>query len=238
MVTLVTVGTLFLSAGPPVALWLGMLHRRAHLLVIAILSAFTWCLAIMLASVIWLAIPPLKQVYGWVLFVAVTTQEVFRLLLFITFRVIGRSNTGVQAFIRPGRHNELLTGVSVGVGFSLMSALIHFFSVLADSFADDTAIYTDFCPYNFFVTAASSAMVFSLLQILLGVLAWPAYSDPSGVPIVIFAYFAHLLMSEVTLINRLKGGCKTGLILSWVLVTVIFFITAYIARRRIAAHDS
>lgn len=235
MVTLVTVGTLLLSAGPPVALWLGMLHRRAHLLVIAILAAFTWCLAIMLASVIWLAIPPLKQVYGWVLFVAVTTQELFRLLLFIAFRTVGRSYSGVQAFIRPGRQNDLLTGISVGVGFSLMSALIHFFSVLADSFADDTAIYTDFCPYNFFVTAASSAMVFSILQILLGVLAWPSYSDPSGIPFVILAYFAHLLMSEITLTNLAIGGCKLGLSLSWGFIAVFLLITVYIARRRINA---
>lgn len=228
----VTLGTLLLSSGVPLAVWLGMLHRRAHLLVISILAAFTWCLSIMLASVIWLAIPPLKHAYGWVLFVTVSTQEGFRYLLYIIFRVVGRTHGGVNAFIRPGRQNNVLTGISVGVGFSLMSSLIHYFSVFADLFSADTAIYTDFCPFNFFVIAASIAMAFSILHILLGILAWPSYSDPDGAPYVLLAYVSHILISEVTLTNLKKGGCKVGLLLSWVLVAFFLVLTVYIARRR------
>lgn len=233
MVTLVAVGTVFISAGPSVAIWLGMLQRRAHLLVIAILSAFTWCVAIMLSSVVWLAIPPLRQNYPWVLFVTVTFQEVVRLLLYLLFAFLSRSSDGVGAFLRPGAKNNLLSGLAVGVGYALMSVLINYFSLLIDKFSDDTAIYVDICPINFFVAAASFAMAFSIMHILLGILVWPAYSHAGGTPYVILTYALHLAISEASLANRQNNGCVWGLGLIWGLVVGLFVITVFIARRRV-----
>lgn len=233
MVTLVAIGTLLIAAGPSIALWLGMLQRRAHLLVIAIISAFTWCLSIMLASIIWFAIPPLKGVYPWVLFVAVTTQELSRLMLFLIFRQVGKVSLGVQVFLRPSPKDTLLTSVSVGVGFALMFPLIHFFSVLADSFADDTAIYVEGCPINFFVAASSFAMAFSLLHILLAVLAWPSYADPDGRFFVILTYLIHLGVSEASLSNRRENGCVIGMGLIWAFVVLLAVFTFFVSKRRV-----
>lgn len=236
MVTLVAVGTLLIAGGPSLAVWLGILQRRAHLLVIAILSAYTWCLSITLASVIWLAIPPLKETYPWVLFVAVSTQELSRFGLFSLFRYMNNSPNGVEVFIRSGPENKLLTGMSVGVGFGLMSVLIHFYSVLLSSFSDDTAIYLLTCPINFFVAAASFSLAFSILQILLGMITWPAYSDREGWPYVLIAYLMHVGITELTLINRRKDGCVIGLGLTWGLLFFLFLFTVFVARRRIR-HD-
>lgn len=233
MVTLVTVGTLLISTGPCIAVWLGMFRRRAHLLVIAIVSAFVWCVSLVLASVIWLAIPPLKDTYGWNLFVAVTSQELFRLGLFLLFRFTGKSSNGIQVFLRVGPRNELLTGLAVGLGFATMSSLIHFFSVLANDYSDDTAIYDPNCPMNFFVGAASFALAFTIMHVMLGILVWPAYSDPDGRNYVLAGYAIHIFFSEMSLGNMKRRGCTWTLPILLSSSLVLSVATAVIARRRI-----
>lgn len=210
-----------------------MALRRAHLLVISIIAAFGWCLAIMLASVIWLAIPPLKQIFPWVLFISVTSQELLRLLLYHGFRFLASTGDGVEAFLRPGAKNELLTGMSVGVGFGLMSVLVNYYSILVDEFANDTGTYTDTCPMNFFFVGALFALLLSVLHILLGVLVWPAYSDNQGWDKILLSYILHLAVSQVTLGNRRKNGCRWTLGVVVALVALSFALTVAFSRRRV-----
>lgn len=235
MVTFVAVGTFFIAASPSVALWLAMLQRRAHLLVVSILAAFTWILALILSGAIWFAIPPLKQRYPWVLFTTVLFQELARFVLFLSFRFVARlgDGDGVEAFLRRGTKNEVLSGLAVGVGFALMSVLVNFYSVLADEFSDDTAIYTDTCPINFFVAAASYSLAFSLLHIALGAFVWPAYADSSGWAKVITAFVIHLSIAEATLANRNSDGCVwgIGLVFGLVLLAIVFIFLS--SRKRL-----
>ena len=53
-------GCLLLAYSPMAAIILGYTARRSALLVLTIASAFAWLLAILAASLVWLAIPPLK----------------------------------------------------------------------------------------------------------------------------------------------------------------------------------
>lgn len=233
MVTLVAVGVLLIAGGPSFALWWITLQRHAHLLVIGIFSAFTWCLSMMIAGTIWLAISPLKQKFPWVLFVAVSMQEVMRYALSVVFRFMSRRGEGVEAFLRIGAKNELLTGLSVGVGYALMSVLIQFYSVVADNFADDTAIYTDRCPINFFVAAGSFSLAFSLLHIFLAIFVWPAYSQDGGWQNVVLTYFIHLGLAELSLVNRISNGCVWNLGLTWALVVILALWVTLASRRRV-----
>lgn len=233
MVTLVAVGVLLLSAGPSLAIWWLLLHQNAHLLVIGIFAAFTWCLSMMLSGTIWLAIPPLKQTFPWVLFVAVTMQELMRYAMSFIFRYMSRRGQGVEAFLRQGAKNEMLSGISVGVGYSLMSVLIQFFSIVADNFSDDTAIYTDNCPINFFVAAGSFSLAYSLVHIFLGMYVWPAYSAPGGWDRVLLCYFLHLGLAELSLVNRTNNGCAWNLGLTWALTSIITMSIFVLVRKRI-----
>ena len=53
-------GCLLMAYSPAAAVILGYTARRSALLVLTIGAAFVWLLAILLASLVWLAIPPLK----------------------------------------------------------------------------------------------------------------------------------------------------------------------------------
>lgn len=232
MATRVGVGVFFIAAGPSLALWLVMLQRRAHLLVIAILAAFAWCVAMMIVGTAWLAIPPLKQTFGWVLFLVVSVQELLRFILFSVFRFMSRHGDGVEAFVRPGAKNQVLTGLSVGVGYALMSVLIQFYSLVADEFADDTAIYTEACPLNFFVAAGSLSLAYSILHIFLAILVWPAYSDDNRWRIILLTFVLHLGISELSLSNRVENGCVWNMGVTWALVSLVTVGVILISRRR------
>lgn len=186
----------------------------------------------MLSGAIWFAIPPLKEVYGWVLFVTVTMQELLRFVLFLVFRFMARSGDGVDAFLRPGAKDEFLTALSVGVGYALMSVLVNFYSAVVDDFTDDTAIYIDKCSINFFVAAGSFAMAFSFLHILLGMLVWPSYSDDQGWNNILVGYIVHLAIAEATLANRRQNGCEWNLGLVWGLIVLVLFFTIVTTKKR------
>lgn len=176
----------------------------------------------MLASVVWYIIPPFKLVFGWSLFVSVTLQELFRALLYIGSSILlsTGSGDGAEAFIRPGYKNEILTGFSVGIGYAIMSVLVIFFPLLIDDFWNDTSVYIQVCPINFFAASAAFAMAYSVLHMLLGILAWPAYASNAWDKIII-VYIVHLLLSEASLFNRRMGGCQGALPL--ILVSVFCF---------------
>lgn len=230
---MVAVGVLFIASGPSLAIWLVILQRRAHLLVIAILSAFTWCLAMMATGIIWLAIPPLRKVHAWTIFVAITMQEALRLALFGVFRFTSRRGEGADVFLRRGAKNELLTGLSVGIGYALMSVLIQFYSLLADEFLDDTAIYIEECPLNFFVAGAGFSLAFSILQMALAVWLWPVYFEDKRWVKILTGYIVHLGLSETSLFNLHKNGCRWNLGLIWTLAVLVTTAIGWKSRERI-----
>lgn len=233
MVTLVAVGVFLISMGPSAAISILILRPRAHLLVLAILGAFAWSLAMMLSGALWLAIPPLKTTFAWVLFVTVTMQELMRYVLFTVFRFMARTGDGVQAFLRPGAKNTLLTGMSVGVGFGMLSVLVNFYSVVIDNFSVDTAIYNDVCGINFFVAGGIFALAYSLLHILLGIIVWPAYSEDPGWDNMALGYFLHLGIAEMSLLNQRNGGCRWNLGVVWGLILIVVAITFVQSKKRI-----
>lgn len=235
MVTMVAIGTLLISTGPAFAIWIIFLMRRAHLMVLSIMSAFMWILSLMLASAVWFMLVPFKEAFAWCLILVVTCQEGFRMLLFLIFRYLNNMSNGVQVFLRPGPKNECLSGMAIGVGYAIMSPLIQFFSILAADYSDDTAIYVAECQHNVFTTAAAYSLAFSVVHILLGILTWPAYSNPNGgrAGLVIFAYCIHVFLSLLTLVNLKKQGCVITLSIIMPAAFILSLFTIVVVRRRI-----
>lgn len=232
MVTLVALGTFLMAAGPIIGITSVLLIPNPHLVALCTLAAFTWAIALSASGAVYWMIPPLREVYPWLLFVTVTMQEASRLGLHEVFRYMLKSSDGVQAFIRPGASNEALTGIAIGCGFGIMSVLVNFFSAVIDNFKDDTAIYTDLCPINFFVASSFYAQAFSVLHIALGVISWPAYNKFNRT--VIFTSFViHLAVSEATLFNKINNGCRWAIGLVYALVFIVSSAAAATTTSRI-----
>jgi hypothetical protein len=232
MVTMVAIGSGLIAIGPSLATLLLIVLPNPHLVVITIISAFTWSIAMSISGIIYLAIRPIRTAYPALLVVTVVIEELARFGLFEGFRSMFKSGDGVQAFIRPGPKNELLTGISVGVGYGVMSIFVNFYYAVLDDFWDDTAIYTDKCGINFFVAASAYACVFSVLHVMLGVLAWPAYTNRDWAYIVA-ALAIHLGYAMGTLANRRDGGCTWGIGMMVGLVSGMSIATLVVAYRRI-----
>lgn len=232
MVTLVAVGTFLMAAAPVIGLILKVLLPNPHLVVLSTVAAFAWSVAMSLSGTIYWMIPPLRQVYPWLLFVTVLMQEGCRFSLYELFRYMFKSGDGVQAFLRRGARNEALTGISIGTGFAGLSILVNFYSAVIDEFKDDTAIYTDQCPINFFVASALYTQAFAILHIVLGVLAWPAYTNRDW-SYIILSFLLHLGISEATLLNKVQNGCAWAVCLVYALVFLAFVGTVALTIMRI-----
>ena len=225
---LVTYGVLFISSSPSVALTVVLLVPRSHLLVVSVLSAFAWCVAMMFASIAWLCVPPLRAIPEWSIFLAVTFQELMRFALHRVFLLLGRRGNGIQALLRPGERNDILSGVAVGVGYALLASLVNFFTTVVDNFSNNSAVYVPDCPVNFIVASASNALALNLLHICLGVLVWPKYTNRDWAVQALVAYGLHLGVAQSTQIWKSKAGCVAdiAIVLGMVFVVILYTIIA------------
>lgn len=233
MAAMVTVGSFFICCSPSLALLLLVMYPNSHLLVLSILGGFMWCLAMMLSGTIWLSIPPLRDVFEWSLFVAVTMQELMRLVLFHIFRILSRRRDGVEAFLRPGAKNQMLSGLSIGTGYAFLSSIVNYYSVVIDNFASNNAIYKKGCGLNLIVAGAANSLAFNLLHICLGVLLWPSYSDDPSYVKILFGYGVHLGISLATSGSRRDERCGWTLGLVFGLVGLVFALTLVQIKRRV-----
>ncbi len=228
---LVTVGTFFLCGAPSLALILCVLLPNSHLFVVSIIGAFMWCLAMMIAGIIWRAVIPLKDVTIWSMVLAVSAQEGMRLLLHRVFTLLSRHGDGAQVLLRPGAQNEIFSGLAIGTGYAFLSSMVNFFATVIDSFASNSAVYITKCRINFLVASASNALAFNILHICLGILVWPAYSDRTWIMNAVLAYLLHLGVAACTLISQINQGCTIALAVVFVLVFLVFGFTLYNCKR-------
>lgn len=227
--SLVSVGTFFISTAPSLALLLLVLIPNSHLLVVSILGAFMWCVSMMLAGCIWLAVVPWRAVSAWSLFLAVTCQELLRLALYRVFLYLSRRGDGVEALLRPSTRNDIYVGLAVGTGYGLLASMVNFFAHVIDRFSVKSAVYVEGCPMNFLVTAASHSLAFNLLHIALGVLVWPTYADRNWLLQALVTYLLHLGVAMTTLLN----SCVSSLAVVFVLVTAVIGYALYSSIDRI-----
>ena len=52
--------------------------QRSQLTIVAVANGFGWLVSLLLCSLVWMMIPPLKEVYAYVLVMSVLVQELVR----------------------------------------------------------------------------------------------------------------------------------------------------------------
>lgn len=235
-------GGALVAFGPLTALAIFVVARRSHLSIIAVVAAFAWMLSNVLAAVVWVAIPPLKSEWFWVLPSGVAVQELCRWLFFRGYarveRAIKRALDASAADEDMGERDEVLTdlssSLSAGTGYGLMQAVIVYGSVLENGFGDGT-YFTAQCPWSLFTMMSLTTCCVSISQVAWMILAFDGYRRRSW-PRVAGLVALHLGSSMATLMNQQYTLCQLGLMLQFFL-TLLSVLAACMSRRQLAARD-
>jgi len=218
----------FLTAyGPAIALFFLTVAKDPVRVIILILSAFFWLLSLLLSSIWWFAVVPLRDQLAFGLVFSVLFQEAFRYLIYLMLHKADAwlkkltESESTQMF-----NNRHILAYVVGLGFGTMSGAFSLVNVLADSLGPGTLGFGGE-PSNFFMVSSAYCCVMILLNTLWGVVAFDAY-DKKNWKNVAYVWATHLLVSCLSLLNR-QGLYAASLLPSFVVLgatTVLAFVVS------------
>lgn len=134
-------GCTFIAFGPPFSLFVFTIAHDPVRIIILIAAAFFWLLSLLLSSLLWFAVVPLRDVLAIGVIYSVLFQEGFR---YIIYRILRRTEQGLHAVAEDSRVTEnkhILAYVS-GLGFGIISAMFALVNVLADMVSKTPVFHT------------------------------------------------------------------------------------------------
>ena len=159
-------GAGFVAFSPLVCLFLFAVARRPELVILSIIGAFAYLVALLLSSIVWAAIPPLRHEAAVTIVVGVLCQGLLRSVL---FRLYHRTEVLIKSVNHPVLHmplNDVTSSLSAGVGFGLMHCTMLFGSVLASATSDPGVLYLSSCRATpLLLVLAFMALAFTLLDL-------------------------------------------------------------------------
>lgn len=124
-------GCCMVAFGPPLALFVFTIAHEPLRIIILIEASFFWLLSLLLSSITWYAVAPLRHVLAFGTTFSVLYQEGFR---YFIYRILRRTEQGLQAVAEDPQVTEnkhILSYVS-GLGFGIISSTFALVNVLAD----------------------------------------------------------------------------------------------------------
>ncbi|KAH8337546.1 hypothetical protein KR074_000316 [Drosophila pseudoananassae] len=222
-------GCTFIAFGPPFALFVFTIANDPVRIIILIAAAFFWLLSLLLSSLLWFAMIPLRDVLAFGVFFSVLFQECFR---YIIYRILRSTEQGLHAVAEDTRvtdNKHILAYVS-GLGFGIISGMFALVNVLADMVRNTYArtfrptfiklIFLQSGPGTmglksgtelFFVTSAAQALSIILLHTFWSVIFFNAF-DTCNYLHVGYVVCSHLFVSMITLLNASELYTTTLLI--------------------------
>ena len=195
-------GCALTAYGPALAMFVLTIAPDPVRVIILILSAFFWLLSLLLSSMLWIAVVPLKDKLAFGLIFSVLFQETFRILIYLLLRkadtFMKKLTENEQTKIFANRH---ILSYVVGLGFGMMSGIFSMVNVLADSVGPGTVGLFDETPKDFFMISAVICLCMILLNTFWGVLAFDAMDKKKWINLG-FVWLSHLLVSCLTLLNQ------------------------------------
>uniref|UniRef100_A0A1B0DJM2 Gamma-secretase subunit Aph-1 n=1 Tax=Phlebotomus papatasi TaxID=29031 RepID=A0A1B0DJM2_PHLPP len=125
-------GCAFLAFGAPLAMFTFTIVHDPIRIIILIAAAFFWLVALLLSSLIWFAVVPLRGYLAFGLVFSVLFQEVFR---FVIYKILRKTEKGLQEVadnVRVTENKHILAYVS-GLGFGVISGAFAIINILADA---------------------------------------------------------------------------------------------------------
>lgn len=213
-------GCTFLAFGPPLAMFALTIAIEPIRIIILIASAFFWLSSLLVSSIVWFSIVPLRTYLSIGLVYSVIFQEVFRFLLYSVLRKAERGLEKVTtAHVADSRHVFAYVG---GLGFGLMSGAFSLVNVLADAAGPGTMGLRQGNDF-FFLVSSATTLAFILLHTFWGVVFFSALDNKKWGQVA-WVVCSHLFVSAMTLLNG-KGHQVISLSAAY----VVLMITAILA---------
>lgn len=200
-------GCTFIAFGPPFGLFVFTIMHDPLRIIVLIASAFFWLLALLLSSIWWFAVVPLREDLAFGLVFSVLFQELFR---FLFYKVLRRADEGLQKVNQtegPELHvsprditNKHIMAYVSGLGFGIISGAFSIVNVLADMVGPGTIGIHDDSQY-FFIATAFLTLCFIFLHIFWGIIFFNAL-DRKKYHLVALVIASHMLVSCLTLLNQ------------------------------------
>ncbi|KAG1663851.1 Gamma-secretase subunit Aph-1b [Nymphon striatum] len=96
-------GCAFIAFGPPLALFLITIARDPIRIIILISGAFFWLLSLLISSLLWYAVVPLRSQLAFGVVFSVIFQELFR---FAFYKLLKRAESGLEKLTEAGGGNS------------------------------------------------------------------------------------------------------------------------------------
>uniref|UniRef100_A0A1L8D8P7 Putative aph-1 n=1 Tax=Nyssomyia neivai TaxID=330878 RepID=A0A1L8D8P7_9DIPT len=192
-------GCACLAFGAPLAMFTFTIAHDPIRIIILIAAAFFWLLALLLSSLVWFIVVPLRGFLAFGLVFSVVYQEAFR---YVIYKILRKTEKGLQEVadnVRVTENKHILAYVS-GLGFGVISGAFAIINILADAVGPATMGLLSGSEI-FFLTSAAQTLCTILLHTFWSVIFFNAL-DTSRYTHIAYVVLSHLLVSCLTLLNR------------------------------------
>lgn len=198
-------GCSFIAFGPPLALLIFTIAKDPLRIIVLMASCFFWLIALLLSSLLWYAVVPLRDKLAFGLVFSVLFQELFRFLFYILLRKAdeGLMKVSQQSGQTQIVNNKHLMAYVSGLGFGVINGAFSLVNVLADSSGPGT-IGLKGDSDMFFVVSALLTLSFIFAHTFWGVIFHYGL-DQKNYFLVILVVCSHMTISCLSLINQGAG---------------------------------
>ncbi|KAJ6221660.1 hypothetical protein RDWZM_000205 [Blomia tropicalis] len=197
------IGCTLISFGPPLAMFCIVVAKDPIRIIILISSSFFWLLSLLLSSILWAIVVPLKEHLVFGVTFSVIFQEIFRYLFYLLLRkaefgLQKVSDVGTDGNAKVYNDRTQLAFVS-GLGFGVISGAFSLINILADSAGPGTVGINGDSQY-FFLCSALTSLAFILFNIFWSIILFYA-CDHRKKTLIAFVAITHLFATYITFLN-------------------------------------
>lgn len=168
-------------------------------IIILLMASFFWLVSLLVSSIVWFAVVPLRDKLLFGVIISVLIQEAFRYGIYISLRKTERGLRQVADNLQIVENKHTLAYVS-GLGFGLISGAFGIVNILADAGGPAT-VGLEGGTESFFIVSAAHALCMILLHVFWNVIFFSG-CDRRKYEHIIFVVIAHLFVSCMTLWNH------------------------------------
>lgn len=226
-------GCTFIAFGPPFGLFVFTIARDPLRVIVLISSGFFWLLSLLLSSILWYAVVPLRKQLAFGLVFSVIFQELFR---FLFYKLLRKADDGLQKVSQQGQDqhvmpadisNKHIMAYVSGLGFGIISGAFSLINVLADMAGPGTiGIYGD--SKYFFLASAFLTLCFVLLHTFWGIIVFNACDRKRYAEIAVVVG-SHMLVSCLSLLNQKSATHSPQYLGSIIPAYIVMFAMAGVA---------